>query len=50
MVEGTDSALVFNTDTGKLFFDQNGEEAGGRQLVAVLTNGADLTAGNFFIV
>ena len=48
-VQGTDDALVYDTDMGRLFFDENGQVAGGRTLIATLTGAPKLSAGDFII-
>ena len=48
-VQGADDALIYHTDTGRLFFDGNGQAAGGRTLIATLQGAPDLVAGDFVI-
>jgi Ca2+-binding RTX toxin-like protein len=48
--QGSDDAFLYDTDNGRLFFDANGEEAGGRTLIAVLQGAPELNANNFLIV
>jgi Ca2+-binding RTX toxin-like protein len=48
-----DDRLVFNTDTGELFYDTNGSLAGGHTLIATLLNGgaaATLTAADIVVI
>ncbi|GGH19208.1 hypothetical protein GCM10007036_21920 [Alsobacter metallidurans] len=42
--------VVYETDTGKLFYDSNGSAAGGAVQIATLANHPALTAGDFWIV
>jgi Ca2+-binding RTX toxin-like protein len=42
--------LVYETDTGKLFYDANGSGKGKSVLVAQLDAGLELGAGDFFVV
>ena len=42
--------IMYETDTGKLFFDSNGSAAGGAKQFAQLSSGLALTANDFSIV
>lgn len=42
--------VVYETDTGKLFYDSNGSAAGGAVQIATLANHPVLTAADFWIV
>jgi Ca2+-binding RTX toxin-like protein len=42
--------IIYETDTGKLFYDSNGSAAGGQVQFAKLAAGLALTASDFFIV
>lgn len=42
--------IVYETDTGRLFFDADGSGAGARVLFAVLNPGLALTSADFFVV
>jgi Ca2+-binding RTX toxin-like protein len=42
--------IIYETDTGKLFFDANGNAAGAKIHFATLTAGLSLTAADFVIV
>jgi Ca2+-binding RTX toxin-like protein len=44
-LEGDDH-LGYDKDSGKLYYDINGNDAGGRQLVAILDKGTKLKAGD----
>ena len=44
-----DDRFVFDADLGRLYYDANGAETGGVQLVAILTNGAEIDAGDILI-
>ena len=48
----TDSSdhIIYETDTGKLFYDSNGSAAGGATQFALLSPGLELTNKDFFIV
>jgi serralysin len=48
--QGMDDAILYDTDSGRLFFDENGEEAGGRAQVATLQGAPELRASDFVIV
>ena len=45
-----DDRIVYNKTTGDLFFDSNGDAAGGAIKFATLANKAALTAADFFII
>ena len=47
---GNDDAFVYDTDDGRLFFDSNGQAAGGQTLIAVLQGGPQLDDDDFLIV
>ena len=40
--------IIYQTDTGDLFFDADGNGAGSRVLIAVLNPGLAVTNANFF--
>jgi Ca2+-binding RTX toxin-like protein len=42
--------IIYETDTGKLFYDSNGSTAGGAVQFALLGTGLALTNADFFIV
>ena len=42
--------IIYETDTGKLFFDSNGSAAGGAKQFAQLSSGLALAANDFSIV
>ena len=44
-----DQRFVYETDTGQLFHDSNGSAAGGKTLIATLTNLPLLDAGDFLL-
>lgn len=44
-----DDRIVYETDTGKLFYDTNGSAQGGSFLFATLTTGLALTSADFLI-
>ncbi|CAN7672216.1 calcium-binding protein [Rhizobium sp. LjRoot98] len=46
----SDDRIIYDTDTGKLYYDSNGSGAGGRVLFATVENREGLTADDFFIV
>lgn len=47
----SDDRIIYETDTGKLFYDSNGNAAGGSHLIAILTTKpADLAYNDFVIV
>jgi Ca2+-binding RTX toxin-like protein len=42
--------VIYETDTGKLFYDGNGSAAGGRVQIAVLSNHAAITHSDIFVI
>lgn len=42
--------IIYETDTGKLFYDSNGNAAGGSVLFATLSAGLGITNADFFII
>jgi hypothetical protein len=42
--------IIYETDTGNLFYDADGSSGGGHYLVATLDAGLALTNADFFIV
>ena len=42
--------IVYETDTGKLFYDSNGNAAGGAVQFGLLTSGLALTNADFFVI
>ena len=48
--QGADDRIVYETDTGKLFYDSNGNAAGGATQFAQLDAGLALTNADFFII
>ncbi|KQV33398.1 MULTISPECIES: calcium-binding protein [unclassified Rhizobium] len=42
--------IIYETDTGKLYYDSNGSASGGSVLFAILSNKAALTAADFVVV
>jgi serralysin len=42
--------VIYETDTGKLFYDSNGNAAGGRVQIAVLSNHAAITHADIFVI
>jgi Ca2+-binding RTX toxin-like protein len=42
--------IIYETDTGKLFYDSNGNAAGGRAQIGVLTGHPVITNADFFII
>ena len=48
--QDADDRIVYETDTGKLFFDSNGGAAGGSIQFAVVSPGLALTNADFFII
>lgn len=49
LAQTADHRLIYETDTGNLFFDSNGSAAGGRSLIAVLSGKPVLDAGDIVI-
>jgi Ca2+-binding RTX toxin-like protein len=45
-----DDHIIYNTKTGALTYDSNGDAAGGATVFAVLTNKVAITAADFFVV
>jgi serralysin len=45
-----DDRIIYETDTGKLFYDSNGNAAGGSVLFAIIENKVGLTAADFVII
>ena len=45
-----DDRFIYDSDDGKLYYDQNGTGLGGSRLIATFTNLAVLDAGDFIIV
>jgi Ca2+-binding RTX toxin-like protein len=50
LAQDSSDRIIYETDTGKLFYDANGSASGGRLLFATLDKNLALTAGDFFIV
>jgi len=50
LAQDANDRIIYETDTGKLFYDANGSASGGRLLFATLDKNLALTAGDFFIV
>ena len=48
--QDADDRIVYETDTGKLFFDSNGSAAGGSVQFAVISPGLALTNASFSII
>lgn len=44
-----DDRILHDTTDGRLFYDTNGDSAGGRRLLAVLSGAPTIDAGEFFI-
>ena len=42
--------IIYNSSTGVLFYDSNGNLAGGATVIATLTNKPLLTAGDFGVI
>lgn len=49
MAQDADDRIVYETDTGRLFFDSNGNAAGGRVLFAVVSPDLAITNSDFLI-
>lgn len=45
-----DDRIIYETDTGELYYDRNGSAAGGAVLFAVLTSRPNIGAGDFQII
>ena len=50
LAEDANDRIIYETDTGKLFYDANGSASGGRIHFATLDKNLALTASDFFIV
>jgi Ca2+-binding RTX toxin-like protein len=50
MAQDANDRIIYETDTGKLFYDSNGSAAGGARQFAVLDPGLALTNADFSIV
>jgi Ca2+-binding RTX toxin-like protein len=50
LAQDSSDRIIYETDTGKLFYDANGSASGGRLHFATLEKNLGLTAGDFFIV
>lgn len=50
LADDASDRIIYETDTGKLFYDSNGNAAGGSVLFAILSNKAALTAADFVVV
>ena len=50
LAEDANDRIIYETDTGKLFYDANGSASGGRLLFATLDKNLALTASDLFIV
>ncbi|PPJ49266.1 calcium-binding protein [Rhizobium sp. KAs_5_22] len=50
LAQDASDRIIYETDTGNLFYDSNGNAAGGSVLVAVLDPGLLLTSGDFGII
>ena len=48
--EDANDRIIFETDTGKLFFDSNGSTAGGAAQFAKVSSDLELTASSFSII
>ncbi len=45
-----DDRMIYETDTGNIYYDINGNGAGGRVHIAVLDANLGITAADFFVV
>lgn len=45
-----DDRIIYETDTGNLFYDSNGSASGGKVLFATIHSGLSLTAADFYII
>jgi Ca2+-binding RTX toxin-like protein len=45
-----DDRIIYNTTTGALIYDSNGNAAGGAVSFAILTNKAHISASDFFVI
>jgi Ca2+-binding RTX toxin-like protein len=50
LATGANHHIIYETDTGKLYYDSNGSAAGGSVMFAQLSAGLALTSADFFIV
>jgi hypothetical protein len=48
--QDADDRIIYESDSGKLWYDSNGNAAGGNYLFADLASGLALTNADFFIV
>lgn len=46
----SDDRIIYETDTGNLFYDSNGNASGGKVLFATIDSGLSLTAADFYII
>ena len=45
-----DDRILYDQDTGSLYYDSNGSGSGGRVLFAHIDNGFIMTAGDFVVI
>ena len=50
LAQDSDDFLIYETDTGKLFYDANGNASGGASQIAVLDKGLVLTNADFIVI
>ena len=50
LAQDADDRIVYETDTGKLFYDSNGSTAGGATQFATLSANLAVTNGDFFVI
>ena len=50
VAEDAEDRLIYETDTGKLFYDKDGSGQGGSVLIAKLDAGLGLSAGDFVVI
>jgi Ca2+-binding RTX toxin-like protein len=50
LAQDADDRIIYETDTGRIYYDSNGNAAGGNVLVADLDSGLGVTNADFFIV
>lgn len=50
LAEDNNDRFIYRTDTGQLYFDSNGVNAGGDRLIATFLNHADLSSADFVII
>lgn len=50
LAEDTSDRIIYETDTGKLYYDSNGSASGGSVLFAILSNKPALTEADFVVV